>query len=133
MAGIGTGFNAGSSELGQSIAGSDNNAVARDGSIALGMNAKLNQGLEFGSASNVTIGETGLGQTFANTVRELTTQQNTALAGLLQGRSESTLPAPSDLEKTSSEVGELKKDRFWLIAGVTVTVISIVLFILKRK
>ena len=131
MAAIGTGFNAGATESALAITGSDNNAIAREGAIALGMNAKLNQGLEFGSASNVTIGETGLGQTFANTVRELTNSNQTALAAALA--SQSNLPAASDLEAAKGAMQESQKNRFWMIAGVAVTVFSILLFVMRKK
>jgi len=135
MAAIGTGFNAGATEDALAITGSDNNAIAKDGAIALGMNSKFNSGLEFGNTTgNVTIGETGLGQTFANTVRELTTSNQSALAAALASGAQANLPnANTDLQAATTAVQESQKNRFWLIAGVVATVLSIVLYITRRK
>lgn len=97
MAAIGTGFNAGASESALAITGSDNNAIAKDGAIALGMNAKLNTGAEFGNVTgNVTFGDPSLGVTFAQTVKDITSSNATALQTALSSAGTANIPDPTD-------------------------------------
>jgi len=97
-----TGFNSGAdngavAQSNSSIAG----GLASDGGIALGSGAEMTTGIKVTGGSGVTIGETGLGTKFAETIRYLTDSQNDALAKALTGATPATLPGPQNLPPTT--------------------------------
>lgn len=94
--------------------------------IDLGSNAKLNTGLEFANANNstITVGETGLGKTFADTIRSITEQNTSTLTSLVaSNKPNPSLPSPDkDLKtNTKSNNGEGPNISLW-IAGVLVAI-----------
>jgi hypothetical protein len=107
--GFSTGSNVGASDSGLGVSSSDNSAIARDQGIALGQNATLKTGNDIGtigSGASVTIGETGLGATFANTIRDITEQNTNTLSTLLSSRTGNSLPnaatdVPSSTDTTT--------------------------------
>jgi hypothetical protein len=131
-----TGGNSGASDSAVSLVGADNAVIARDNSVSLGQSANLNQGVQFGNTQgSVTIGETGLGTTFANAIKDVTEKNTAALSSLITGNAQSKLPGPSDLDGTSETIlAESGKTRRWLlIGGGVVLALLVVLFFLRRK
>jgi hypothetical protein len=89
--------NTGASEKGTSIANSNVN-LAQDQAVNLGSGATMRIGTTMGNigdSSTVTIGEVGLGQTFADTVKAMTESNTAALGELLKNNSASVNNLPS--------------------------------------
>lgn len=126
----------GASEAGVGVSGSVGSTIARDGSISLGQNNTVKSGTTdvTGVSGNVTIGETNLGKTFADTIKSLTEQNTNALTSFANQKATSALPnAATDLPKVSTTAKDVPKTNWlWYIGGGFVVLIALSLLI-RRK
>ncbi len=130
---LSSGGNAGASETGLALAASDGNVVARDAGVAVGTNAELNTGVKATTTSgNVTIGETNLGMTFADTVEKLTEQNTATLASLVNNAAPATIPSPTDLAEEETEPTAAKWSP-WKVVAVAVAVVLALLLVFRKK
>jgi len=125
----------GASEAGVGVSGSVGSTIARDGAISLGQNNTVKSGNDVtGVTGNVTIGETNLGKTFADTIKSLTEQNTNALTSFANQKATSALPnAATDLPKVSTTAEDVPKTNWlWYVGGGFVVLIALSLLI-RRK
>ena len=125
----------GASETGIGVSGSYGASVAKEGGVALAQGATLKTGLDvIGSNVNggLTIGETGLGQKFADTIRDITERNVSALSSIVNNQSSAGLPnAATDLPKPTDEKSDGIPQKAWLIGGAIVVGL-LALFFMRR-
>lgn len=122
-----------------SLTANSGTAVAKDAGIALASGATLATGTRVTGSnltnSNVYFGETGLGETFAQTVRDLTETNNAALTALVQNQSQANLPSPAKElateEETEEETG--KKTGGWWLWGAALAALLALFYLFKRR
>lgn len=78
---------------------------------------------------NVTIGETGLGQTFAETVKSLVNSQTSALSALVP----QTFTATAPVEPAPADPGPVDKRKLLFIGGGALLVLGLLWWFIKRK
>jgi hypothetical protein len=125
----------GASEAGVGVSGSVGSTIARDGAISLGQNNTVKSGNDItGVSGNVTIGETNLGKTFADTIKSLTEQNTNALTSFANQKATSALPnAATDLPKVNTTSEDVPKTNWlWYVGGGFVVLIALSLLI-RRK
>lgn len=135
MANLGTqGGNAAASENALSLSGSDSNAIAKDNGIALGANARLNTGFEFGTnTGSISIGDVGTSQALTDALTKITEANTSTLSAALQSSARSNLPtAVTELNANAEDSPLANVSRSWWIAGAAI-VAGLILILLWRK
>lgn len=126
----------GAADQGIGISGSTNATVASPGSVALGVQSRLNTGVDIMGSTvtgGLTIGDTNASKNFADTIRSITEQNTSTLASL--ATSQSRLPdAAKDLPKTADDNPKEDTLKKWL-PGVAVSILAglVVWYLTRRK
>lgn len=95
----------------------DKSNFIESGGLQIGAKANVNLGTDLGSAvvgGNVTIGEPGLGALFADTVRDLASDQTRLLESIAGTQTTGTLPNPAtDLPSPAASDSDSTKSKPW--------------------